>query len=183
MAMAPTGYDGTVPRVDDGERLVAGADVFGRDGERVGTVADIGRGYFLVQDGLFAIRSMYLPRSIVARVDEYGVHLALTKGEAESMARRDLPAEGDAWYGAQPSGVSPARVRVIEIPLREQVLVTQALATVTREVRLRKGVTQHVERVAATVRRDDVRVETERNGTETAPGTSTMGNARTMFRP
>jgi hypothetical protein len=168
MAMAPAGYDGTVPRVDDGERLVAGADVFGRDGEQVGTVADIGRGYFLVESGLFTIRSMYLPRSIVARVDEDGVHLAVAKGEAESMARQELPAEGDAWYGAQPSGVAPAHVRVVEMPLREQVLVTRTIATVRSEVHLRKSVTEHVERIAATVRREDVRVEAEGNGPGTA---------------
>ncbi len=141
MAMAPAGYDGTMPRVDDGERLVAGMNVFGRDGARVGTVADIGRGYFLVQDGLFTIRSMYLPRTIVARIDEEGAHLAVAKGEAESMARQDLPEAGDAWYGAQPSGIMPASVEVVEIPLREQVLVTRAVATVRSELHLRKVVT------------------------------------------
>jgi hypothetical protein len=172
MAMAPAGYDGTVPRADDGERIIAGADVFGRDGERVGTVADIGRGYFLVQDGLFTIKNMYLPRSAVARVDEEGVHLSVARDEAVSMARRELPSDGDAWYGAPPSGVPPANVRVIAIPLREQVLVTRAVATVTREVSLRKGITQQRERVAATVRRDDVHVETEQDGTEGIPTTA-----------
>jgi hypothetical protein len=183
MAMAPAGYDGTVPRADDDERILAGADVFGRDGERVGTVADIGRGYFLVQDGLFTIKSMYLPRSIVARVDEEGVHLSVAKVEAVSMARQELPDAGDTWYGAPPSGVSPASVRVIEIPLREQVLVTEAVPTVTSEVHLRKGVTQQSERVAATVRREAAHVEMERDGTATAPDASSTAAARTPFRP
>lgn len=183
MAMAPAGYDGTVPRADDGERILAGADVFGRDGERVGTVADIGCGYFLVEDGLLTIQRMYLPRSIVAYVDEEDVHLAVAKAEAVSMARHDLPDAGDAWYGAPPSGASPASVRVIEIPLREQVLVTQAVPTVTSEVHLRKGVTRQSERVAATIRREAAHVEMERDGTETISDVGRTSAARTTFRP
>ncbi|MGI8854736.1 MAG: hypothetical protein ACR2JW_03210, partial [Thermomicrobiales bacterium] len=149
--------------------------------------------YFLVQDGLFTIRSMYLPRSIVARIDEDGAHLAVAKGEAESKARQDLPNEGDAWYGAQPSGIAPASVRVMEIPLREQVLVTRVVATVRSEVHLRRGVTEHIERVATTVRREEayvesgagesVHVESARNDTGIAPGMSGTGAARTPFRP
>lgn len=154
MAAAPMNYDGTVSRGDDGERLRAGMDVFGAEGERIGAVADIGRGYFLVQDGLFTIRNMYLPMSAVAQVDETGVYLTAAKREAEAMARAELPAEGDAWYGA-----ATAIVRVNEILLREQTLVTRTVATVTSEVHFRKGVTWESERVAATVRSESVRVD------------------------
>ncbi len=159
MATAPIGYDGTVPWGDDGERLRAGMDVFGAEGERIGTIADIGRGYFLVQDGLFTIRNMYLPTSAVAQVDETGVYLTAAKREAEAMARTDLPAEGDAWYGA-----APATVRVNEILLREQMLVIRTVATVTSEVHFRKGVTWERERVAATVRRESARVDDAASG-------------------
>ena len=193
MTIAPTGYDGTVPRADDGERLIAGMDVFGRDGERVGTVADIGRGSFLVEDGLFTITRLYLPRSIVGRIDEAGVHLSLTKGEATSIARQTLPDAGDAWYGAQPSGVAPARVQVLEIPLREQVLVTRAVATVRSEIHLRKGITDHMESVTAITRHEEARidsgaservhVEAERDDAPVVPGMGGTGTARTTPRP
>ncbi len=159
MATAPVGYDGTVSRGDDDARPRAGMEVFGAEGERVGTVADIGRGYFLVQDGLFTIRNMYLPMSAVAQVDETGVYLTAAKRDVEAMARADLPAEDDAWYG-----VAPATVRLNEIVLREQMLVMRTVATVTSEVHLRKGMTWESERVAATVRRESVHVEDAASG-------------------
>lgn len=159
MVTAPMGYDGTVSREDDRERLRAGMDVFGAESERVGTVADIGRGYFLVQDGLFTIRNMYLPMRAVAQVDETGVYLTTTKGEVEAMARADVPTEGDAWYGAV-----PATVRVNEILLREQTLVMRTVATVTSEVHFRKDVTWASERVAAPVRRESVRIDDMTSG-------------------
>jgi hypothetical protein len=151
---APVGYDGTVPCTDGDIRLLAGAEVYDGDGERVGTVADVGRGYFLVEDGLINIRSMYLPRTVVDDIDAYGVYLSVPRREAEAMARDTPSAEGDAWYGA-----APTIVRVVEIPVREQVLATRTVATVKSEVHLRKAMTRHIARVAATVRREDVHVD------------------------
>ncbi len=159
MVTTPMGYDGTVSREDDSERLHAGMEVFDTTGERVGTVADLGHGYFLVQDGLFTIRNMYLPMRAVAQVDETSVYLTVTKSEAEAMARADVPAEGDAWYGA-----APATVRVNEIPLREQTLVMRTVATVTSEIHLRKGVTWESERVATPVRRESARIDGAADG-------------------
>ncbi|MCA1666034.1 MAG: DUF2171 domain-containing protein [Thermomicrobia bacterium] len=159
MVVAPTGYDGTVSRMDDSERLHAGMDVYGSDGHRIGTLADIGRDSFLVQDGLFSIKNMYLPKSAVAEVDETGISLTVAKDEAEAMARADLPAEGDPWYGA-----SPATVRTTEIPLREQIFVMQTVATVTSEVTFRKKIVRESERVTTTARRVVVRVEDTTRG-------------------
>jgi len=175
MATAPAGYDGTVPRTGDGERLVAGMDVFGRDGGRVGTVADIGRGYFLAQDGLLTIRSLYLPSSLVARIDAAGAHLSVAKGEAEAMARQSPPPEGTAWYGRPEPGATTADVRVVEIPLREQILATRTVATVTNEITIRKEIARDIAPVATTVRREEAHVEGARRdvaaadaGTETS---------------
>jgi hypothetical protein len=80
--------------------LVAGAAVYGADGERIGTVADIGHRYFLVEDGLFNITSRYLPTQLVAQADDERVDLSVTKTQAEEMGREALPAdESDVWYG------------------------------------------------------------------------------------
>lgn len=164
MAAAPIGYDGTVPRVDEGERLRAGMDVYGADGARLGTVADIGRAWFLIQEGLLTIRNLYLPRNTVARVEGDAAYLNIAGQQAEAMARTELPDEGDAWYGA-----APTVVRTLAIPLREQVLVTETVATVKSEVHLRKDVLWDVVPVAANVRRTEVHVEETRTGMEPPP--------------
>jgi uncharacterized protein (TIGR02271 family) len=86
------------------DRLVAGADVYGSDNEKIGTVADVGQNYFLVQKGWLFIKDLYLPMSSIASADGNNIFLSLTKHEAEQMGRDELPAEGDTWYGTQRTG-------------------------------------------------------------------------------
>ena len=86
------------------ENLVAGADVYGSDNEKIGTIADVGQNYFLVQKGWLFIKDLYLPTSAIAQADGNNVYLNLTKHEAEQMGRDDLPSVGDTWYGTQRTG-------------------------------------------------------------------------------
>lgn len=86
------------------DRLVAGADVYGSDNEKIGTIADVGQNYFLVQKGWLFIKDLYLPTSAIARADGENVYLSVTKQEAEQMGREDLPTEDDTWYGTQRAG-------------------------------------------------------------------------------
>ncbi|MHB8647399.1 MAG: DUF2382 domain-containing protein [Thermomicrobiales bacterium] len=238
MTMGRSEYDRTnVGAYSDATRLIAGADVYGSDNEKIGTVADVGQNYFLVQKGWLFIKDLYLPTSTVTQADANTVYVSLTKQQAEEMGRDVLPGNGDAWYGTQRTGYAdgfttdrevgrtvtegtnvsvpiveeqlkagvreteagrarivkdvhqeqqtidvpveheeiyvteravnrPAtqadlamRDRDIEIPLREQEVVTQKQAMVTGEVNVRKEVKRETERVTDTVRREDVRVE------------------------
>jgi len=81
------------------DQIVSGSDVYGSDNEKIGTVADVGQNYFLVQKGFLFIKDLYLPTRTIARVDGERVYLNVPKHEAEHMAAEQLPAEGDAWYG------------------------------------------------------------------------------------
>ena len=161
MAMAPTGYDGTLPRADDATRPVAGMTVYDREGARIGTVADVGRGHFLIEDGLLRITRTYLPRTIVERTTGDGVYLAVSQREAMSLAREFPPDAGDAWYGPHSSGMAVVGVRLLEIPLREQALVTQVTPLVVREVHLRKQIGRRIERVAVAVQYQEAHVESD----------------------
>ena len=80
-------------------QIMAGAEVYGSDNDKIGTIADVGQNYFLVQKGFLFIKDLYLPTRTIARVDADRVYLNVTKREAEDMATEELPAEGDAWYG------------------------------------------------------------------------------------
>jgi uncharacterized protein (TIGR02271 family) len=91
------------------DRLVVGADVYGADDEKIGTIADIGQNYFLVQKGWLFIKDLYLPTSAIARMDTDRVYLSVTKQEAETMGRDELPGTGDAWYGTQDTMATPDR--------------------------------------------------------------------------
>ncbi len=105
MTMGRSDYDQTnTGAYNYADRLVAGADVYGSDNEKIGTVADVGQNYFLVQKGWLFIKDLYLPTSAIARADGDNIFLSLTKHEAEQMGRDDLPTEGDSWYGTQRAG-------------------------------------------------------------------------------
>jgi len=88
------------------ENLVAGVDVYGSDNEKIGTVADIGQNYFLVQKGWLFIKDLYLPTSAITQADGNNVYLNLTKQQAEQMGRDELPSTEDAWYGTQRTGAA-----------------------------------------------------------------------------
>ncbi len=109
MTMGRSEYDQTnMETYDYTDRLVAGADVYGSDNEKIGTVADVGQNYFLVQKGWLFIKDLYLPTSAIARADGNSVYLSLTKHDAEQVGRDDLPGVGDAWYGTQRTGAAMA---------------------------------------------------------------------------
>ncbi len=102
MTMGRSEYDQTNMGTHDyTDGLVAGADVYGSDNEKIGTIADVGQNYFLVQKGWLFIKDLYLPTSAITRADGNNVYLNLTKHDAEQMGRDDLPRVGDAWYGTQ----------------------------------------------------------------------------------
>jgi uncharacterized protein (TIGR02271 family) len=109
MTMGRSDYDRTnMGAYDYTDRLVAGADVYGSDNEKIGTVADVGQNYFLVQKGWLFIKDLYLPTSTITQADGNNIYLSLTKQEAEQMGRDDLPTAGDSWYGTQRTGAAMA---------------------------------------------------------------------------
>jgi len=92
--------------VGNTNQIMAGAEVYGSDNDKIGTIADVGQSYFLVQKGFLFIKDLYLPTRTIARVDADRVYLNVTKREAEDMATEELPAEGDAWYGTSAAGMA-----------------------------------------------------------------------------
>src|SRR5437588_454955 len=107
MTMGRSDYDRTNTGMNDyTTSLASGAEVYGVDSEKIGHVADVGQNYFLVQKGWLFIRDLYLPTNVIQRADADRVYLSVTKQEAEDMARDELPATGDAWYGTATTGTT-----------------------------------------------------------------------------
>ena len=69
-----TGYTST--------EIITGAEVFGADGEKVGTVAAVYPGYIVVEKGFFFPTDYYIPMSAVASYDNDQVYLNLAKDAA-----------------------------------------------------------------------------------------------------
>src|SRR5215204_4916501 len=69
-----TGYSST--------DITTGAEVFGADGDKVGTVAAIYPGYIVVEKGFFFPTDYYIPMSSVASYDNDQVYLNLAKDAA-----------------------------------------------------------------------------------------------------
>src|SRR5918999_180036 len=62
--------------------ITTGADVYGTDGEKVGTVAAVYPGYIVVEKGFFFPTDYYIPMSAVSSADNDQVYLTLAKDAA-----------------------------------------------------------------------------------------------------
>src|SRR5215208_20492 len=61
---------------------LVGAEVFGTDGDKVGTVSEVYPGYIIVEKGFFFPTDYYIPLSAVASYDTNRVYLTVSKDAA-----------------------------------------------------------------------------------------------------
>src|ERR687893_2316890 len=73
--------------------IATGAEVFGADGDKVGTVAAIYPGYIVVEKGFFFPTDYYIPMSAVASYDNDQVYLNLAKDAALNSGWDAQPAD------------------------------------------------------------------------------------------
>jgi hypothetical protein len=85
-----------------------GADVFGADGEKVGTVAAVYPGYIVVEKGFFFPTDYYVPMSAVAWSDSNQVYLNVAKDAALQSGWDALPVEVEITGGATATGTAGA---------------------------------------------------------------------------
>jgi len=181
--MGRSEYDQTnMGAYDYTDRLVAGAEVYGADNEKIGTVADVGQNYFLVQKGWLFIKDLYLPTSTIMQADSNAVYLSLTKQEAEQMGRDELPTAGDAWYGTQRTGTTTTGTGYaantgyatdrevgrtvnegenVSVPIVEEQLKAGVRETEAGRARIVKDVTEEEQTIDVPVEREEVYI-TER---------------------
>jgi uncharacterized protein (TIGR02271 family) len=246
-------------------QINSGAEVFGADGEKVGTIAAVYPAYIVVEKGWFFPTDYYIPWSAIASADPDRVYLTLSKDaslnrgwdvrpadletattaavDAYSDTYVDRPILGDADRLAasrvatdtgeeiripvveeeltaivrpQAAGavriektvvaedrvldvpVTEERVRVerravdraataadldafedqvIEVPLRTEAVDVQKQARVKEEVVVSKEAVQRTERVADTVRREEVYVDDSTAGSTVVEGAETRPSA------
>src|SRR5215217_8005284 len=72
--------------------IITGAEVFGADGDKVGTVAEVQSGYLVVEKGFFFPTDYYIPMSAVASAGGGQVSLNVAKDAALHSGWETVPA-------------------------------------------------------------------------------------------
>jgi uncharacterized protein (TIGR02271 family) len=153
--------------------IITGAEVFGADGDKVGTVAAVYPGYIVVEKGFFFPTDYYIPMSAVASYDNDQVYLNLAKDAALSSGWDAQPTDLEtASYDASMSsgvadvdsgfGASAAEVRTdeeIRIPVMEEELTATVRGQEAGAIRIEKDVVEEERSLDVPVTEERVRVE------------------------
>jgi uncharacterized protein (TIGR02271 family) len=157
--------------------ITTGADVFGADGEKVGTVATVYPSYIVVEKGFFFPTDYYIPMSAVASADSDQVTLNLAKDAALNSGWDAQPTDLDtASYdtsydtsmatGATASregfgtgAVQTATDEEIRIPVMEEELTATVRQQEAGAVRIQKDVVAEERTLEVPVTEERIRVE------------------------
>ncbi|HKG27526.1 MAG TPA: DUF2382 domain-containing protein [Thermomicrobiales bacterium] len=158
--------------------IITGAEVFGADGDKVGTVAAVYPGYLVVEKGFFFPTDYYIPMSAVASYDNDQVYLNVAKDAALQSgwdaqptdletARYDTAydtttATTDTLIGTETDRLAAARVATdeeIRIPVMEEELTATVRPQDAGAVRIEKDVVSEQRTLDVPVTEERVRVE------------------------
>jgi uncharacterized protein (TIGR02271 family) len=153
--------------------IITGAEVFGADGEKVGTVAAVYPGYIVVEKGFFFPTDYYIPMSAVASYDNDQVSLNLDKDAALNSGWDAEPTdlETSSYDTSIASGftdvdssnsASAAEVGTdeeIRIPVMEEELTATVRGQEAGAVRIEKDVIEEERTLDVPVTEERVRVE------------------------
>ena len=152
----------------DRSSLAVGTDVYGSDQEHIGSIAEIGANYLLVEKGLLFRKDIYVPFSAVTAATEDSVILNVTKSQLESQGW-DEPPTGDSYdtgmTGATSGTTEYGRGSTTEmsgdrdrIRVHEEELEARTTPRQTGEVKIRKDVVEDQQVIDVPVTREEVRV-------------------------
>jgi uncharacterized protein (TIGR02271 family) len=153
--------------------IINGAEVFGADGEKLGTVAAVYPGYIVVEKGFFFPTDYYIPMSAVASYDNDQVYLNLAKDAALNSGWDAQPTDLEtATYDTSMAtgttdiregfGAGTARVATdeeIRIPVMEEELTATVREQEAGAVRIEKDVVAEERTLDVPVTEERVRVE------------------------
>jgi uncharacterized protein (TIGR02271 family) len=159
-----TGYTST--------NITTGAEVFGADGEKVGTVAEVYSGYIVVEKGFFFPTDYYIPMSAIASADNNQVYLNLAKDAALNSGWDAQPTNLQATsYDTSMGSVtdidrgfdaSAARIETdeeIRVPVMEEELTATVREREAGAVHIEKDVITEEQTLDVPVTEERVRVE------------------------
>jgi uncharacterized protein (TIGR02271 family) len=151
---------------------LTGAEVFGADGDKVGTVSEVYPGYIIVEKGLFFPTDYYIPTSAIASSDTDRVYLTVTKDAALGRGWDVRPVDLEtATFGttsattdtfAETDRLAASRVATdeeIRIPVMEEELTATVRPQEAGAVRIEKDVVAEERTLEVPVTEERLRVE------------------------
>ena len=153
--------------------IINGAEVFGADGEKLGTVAAVYPGYIVVEKGFFFPTDYYIPMSAVATYDNDQVYLNLAKDAALNSGWDAQPAdlETSTYDTSMAIGASAidtdfdtraaavATDEEIRVPVMEEELTATVREQEAGAVRIEKDVIEEERTLEVPLTEERVRVE------------------------
>jgi len=151
--------------------IVAGAEVFGADGDKVGNVAAVYPGYIVVEKGFFFPTDYYIPRDAIASSDADQIFLNVSKDAALNSGWDVQPASLEATtadiatgtnaYAAENrvAGTRVATDEEIRIPVVEEELSATVRSQEAGAVRVEKDVIAEERTLEVPVTEERLRVE------------------------
>jgi uncharacterized protein (TIGR02271 family) len=154
-----------------GGQIGIGSDVYGSEGDKIGSVADIGSNYFIVEKGFLFTTDVYVPMSAVTNVDEDGIYLNVTKDAVEDQGWDSPPMEDtadtemseatDAYRARAQGGMGTPPVGMDDTTTMERAeehLTASKRQVQTGQVRVGKDVVTEEQSMDVPVTREEVRV-------------------------
>jgi uncharacterized protein (TIGR02271 family) len=158
-------------------QIVAGDDVYGSDGDKVGTVAAVHPGYIVVEKGWFFPTDYYIPFEAVNTVDAGQVYLNVTRDaalhsgwdtvpdvalvgdETGTLVDDSLLIEDREYVGDRVTATEVADQDEIRIPVMEEELTATVRSVEAGAVRIEKDVVAEERVLEVPVTEEQVRVE------------------------
>lgn len=166
-------------------QITPGMDVYGVNGDKIGSVESVGNDRFVVQKGLIFTKDLPVPFSAIRDVRSDGVYLSVTKDQVENQDWSALGTHGATMgqtmgqtmtqradvhgqhagtqAGARATGATGATTDRgdIDIPLAEEELVANRERGQIGDVRVEKDVVSEQKTATAPVTREEVTVDRE----------------------
>lgn len=153
-----------------GTEVLIQAEVFGSDGEKVGSVSAVYPGYIVVEKGFFFPTDYYIPRSEVASNDGNRIYLAVSKNDALHRGWDKAPGDLETAGMSAPRGVALGVDRLVgtqvaategelRIPVVEEELVATVRPQQAGAVRIEKDIVSEERFLDVPVTEEHVRIE------------------------
>jgi uncharacterized protein (TIGR02271 family) len=152
-------------------QITVGDDVYGSDGDKVGTVAEVQSGYIVVEKGFFFPTDYYIPTSAIASASGGQVYLSTTKDAALNSGWDTVPdtdtvltdvslSATDRGSGrTEMAGYEVAAEDEIRVPVMEEELTATVRQQEAGAVRIEKDVVTEEQTLEVPVTEERVRVE------------------------